>query len=146
MAVKKKPARQEGPDKGKVYSAFLLRFSLGIIFFFSGIQKFIGGYSGFVDTMANIMSKTWLPEVLVRLYAYSLPFAELILGLLLILGLFRMWVLLLTGLMIVSLAFGNILIEDHQNIANILIYLVVCTLALWQNKVDRISLDSKLDV
>ncbi|HLD89091.1 MAG TPA: MauE/DoxX family redox-associated membrane protein [Candidatus Nanoarchaeia archaeon] len=125
----------------KAYAVVLLRCGLGILFFFSGMQKFIGGYSKFVNSLVTTMSKSWLPEILVKIYAYALPFAEVVLGALLIIGLFRVLTLKVTGVLLISLAFGNVLIANYQNVANILVYLVVGALALWLNEYDNISAD-----
>ena len=65
----------------------LLRVTLGVIFLFYGIGKFMAGVSGFVGGMNQRFSGK-MPAAMVMPFAYVLPFGEVISGLLILLGLF----------------------------------------------------------
>ena len=65
----------------------LLRATMGVIFLFYGIGKFIGGVGNFVGGMNQHFSGK-LPAAMVMPFAYVLPFGEVTAGLLILLGLF----------------------------------------------------------
>src|ERR1051325_2161803 len=65
----------------------LLRVTLGVIFLFYGVGKFIGGLANFVGGMNQHFSGK-LPAAMVMPFAYAIPFCEVISGLLILLGLF----------------------------------------------------------
>ena len=86
----------------------LVRWCLGLIFFFAGIGKFADP-GGFANNLAQQYQKTWLPPLLVSLFARVLPFWEVIVGALLLLGLFRNSALFATGVLLILLVFGQAL-------------------------------------
>jgi thiosulfate dehydrogenase [quinone] large subunit len=79
----------------------LLRVTMGVIFLFYGIGKFMGGLTNFVGGM-NQRFTGKLPATLVMPFAYILPFGELICGLLIVLGLFTRVGLVISGLLLIS--------------------------------------------
>ena len=118
----------------------LIRWAIGLLFLTSGISK-LPGLGDFVNGyLAPAFEKTFLPGGLVSAYGYALPVAETLLGALLILGLFRACVLALTGLTLLSLAFGQMLLKQHATVANIFIYVMMTALALWMDEADTIRL------
>ena len=74
---------------------------------------------------------TFLPKILVLPYAYTLPYIELLLGVVLILGIFTRISLTVAGLLLISLAFGKMLQQDHVTVANNLNYVFMAAIALW---------------
>jgi hypothetical protein len=66
---------------------------------------------------------------------------EVLLGVLLILGLCRTCALLLSGVTLISLAFGQILLQQHATVANIFVYILMTAIALWMGEHDRWTLD-----
>lgn len=67
----------------KTLAINLLRISFGINFFFHGIVK-LSDLNKFVFGIQNTFQDTFLPNIIVTPTAYIIPFAELIIGLLLI--------------------------------------------------------------
>src|SRR4030066_865866 len=67
-------------SNARLFYSFLL-LTIGGIFLFSGISKVLA-LNDFVDM---VLSYDLLPEALARLYGYILPWAEIIIGFLLIL-------------------------------------------------------------
>jgi thiosulfate dehydrogenase (quinone) large subunit len=115
----------------------LVRWMLGILFLFAGIGK-MSGILGFVNGyLVPQFEKTFLPVALVRAYGLTLPFVELALGTLLILGVCRNMTLFVTGLTLLSLAFGQILIQGHAVVANIALYLLMTGALLYFGADDR---------
>ncbi len=118
----------------------LIRWALGIMFLVGGLSKLMT-LGGFVNGyLVPAFSKTFLPGGLVAAYGYALPFVETLIGVLLILGLFRPFALLLTGLTLISLAFGQILIQQHATVASIFIYVFMTAAALWMSDHDTWTL------
>lgn len=113
-------------------AGFLLRLALGVLFFFAAIGKFTGpGPAGFARYILQDFEGTFLPQFLVLPYAYTLPYIELLLGVVLILGIFTRISLTLAGLLLISLAFGKMLQQDHVTVANNLNYVFMAAIALW---------------
>lgn len=119
----------------------LLRITYGVIFLFFGIGKFMMGISNFVGgTSQQFAGK--LPAVMVVPFAYVIPFAETLLGVLIVFGLLTRIVLTLSGLLLLGLTFGVVILGQGQLAANNLIYAFVNFLLLWLVDSNRYSLDS----
>jgi uncharacterized membrane protein YphA (DoxX/SURF4 family) len=95
----------------------LLRVTLGVIFLFYGIGKFRGGVSQFAHGMTKDFEGK-LPSALVTPFAYALPFAEVIIGALLILGLFTTAALAIAGVLMLVLTFGTVIKPDPVTVAH----------------------------
>ena len=118
-------------DPRRVASA-LLRWALGLVFLIGGIMKLTSGLEGFVHGyLVPAFAKTPLPPVLVTAYGYTLPFVEVVIGVWLILGVLRIPALALTGATLLSLAFGQILLQQHAIVANIFLYVLMAAVALY---------------
>ena len=118
----------------------LLRVTLGLIFLFYGIGKFMGGISNFVGGMNQQFSGK-LPAVMVMPFAYFIPFAETISGALILLGLFTRAGLTLSGVLLVGLTFGLVMLGQAPIVAHNLQYALVNFVLLWLVDLNRFSLD-----
>ncbi len=106
----------------------LLRVTVGVMFLFYGIGKFRGGVGAFAKGMVKSFEGK-LPSALVTPFAYALPFAEVIIGVLVILGLFTTAALVLAGLLMTALTFGTVVMPDPPTVAhNVLIALAIFAL------------------
>jgi thiosulfate dehydrogenase [quinone] large subunit len=121
----------------------ILRATLGVIFFFFGIGKFMGGLGNFVGGLNQHFSGK-LPGAMVTPFAYVLPFAEVILGLLILLGLFTTLALALSGLLLLALTFGTVMLGDAPTVAHNLQYAFVNFVLLWLVNLNRYSIDRSL--
>ena len=99
----------------------LLRVTFGVVFLFSGVGKFMGGVGEFAAGMQQRFAGK-LPSALVMPFAYALPFAEVIIGALLVVGLFSAAALVLSGLLLVALTFGTVMLNDFPTVAHNLQY------------------------
>jgi len=74
------------------FALFFARASIGLYFALAGWGKVLGefddGFGSFYRGAVKGMSPDWLPEVLAQGYGYALPWVELIVGGLLVIGLF----------------------------------------------------------
>lgn len=126
---------------GRVCAVALGRWSLGMMFLFAGLGKFpnVGQFAGYI---VKQFEKTWLPEWLLLPYGYALPFLEVGLGALLILGLWRNAVLFVTGLLLISLAFGQMLLQKVESVYNMM-YVFMTAGVLFLDRYDRWVLGPK---
>lgn len=118
----------------------LLRVTMGVIFLFYGIGKFMGGISNFAGSMNQHFAGK-LPALMVMPFAYVLPFGEVIAGALILFGLFTRLGLTLSGLLVIGLTFGTVMLGDSPTVAHNLQYALVNFVLLWLIDLNRYSLD-----
>jgi thiosulfate dehydrogenase [quinone] large subunit len=119
----------------------LLRITFGVIFLFFGIGKFRAGVGGFVGAMNQQFSGK-LPAALVMPFAYAIPFVETLSGALILLGLFTGAGLVLSGLLLIGLTFGLVILGQAQLVAHNLQYGLVNFVLLWFLDFNGFSVDS----
>ncbi len=119
----------------------LLRVTVGVVFLFYGVGKFLAGRESVVNSMVHQFSTTFLPSVLVRAFATVLPFAETILGACLALGLLTRLTLALAAALVMALTFGVAILPNPQIVANNLIYAVILFLLLFFSDHNVIAVD-----
>jgi thiosulfate dehydrogenase [quinone] large subunit len=119
----------------------LLRVTMGVIFLFYGVGKFLGGVANFVSSMNQHFSGK-LPASMVMPFAYILPFGEVTAGLLIVLGLFTRVGLVISGLLLIGLTFGTVMSGDAPTVAHNLQYALVNFVLLWLIDLNRYSLDA----
>ena len=122
----------------------LMRLSLGVLFFFAALGKFTapGGIGGVAQKMQESFANTWLPGFLLAPYVHVLPFLELAVGMLLLLGLCTRWTFFLSGLLLVSLAFGMMVQQQHAVVGTNLTYVLMATAGVLLSARDNpVSLD-----
>lgn len=118
----------------------LLRATVGVIFLFYGLGKFMSGIGNFVGSMNQQFSGK-LPAFMVMPFAYAIPFGELIAGALILLGLYTRAGLVLSGLLVIGLTFGLVMLGQADKVAHNLIYALVNFVLLWFADLNRFSLD-----
>lgn len=130
-------------DRQLAYLVF--RLTLGINILVHGAGRIFGpGAEAFATTTAAEFTKTALPAGLVYAFLVVLPFAELVLGGLLAMGLFTRWALTLGGLMITALVFGTAMRSDWNTVGVQMIYAIAFYLLLVNRSANRFSLDALL--
>ena len=121
----------------------LLRVTMGVIFLFYGIGKFMGGVGNFVGGMNQRFSGK-LPAAMVMPFAYAIPFCEVAAGALILFGLFTRLGLTLSGLLLIGLTFGTVMLGDAPTVAHNLQYALANFALLWLVDLNRYSVDSML--
>jgi len=122
----------------------LLRVTMGLIFLFYGVGKFMAGLTVFVGGM-NQRFAGKLPASMVMPFAYVLPFGEVTSGLLILFGLFTRVGLVISGLLLIGLTFGTVMLGDAPTVAHNLQYALVNFVLLWFLDLNRYSLDALFD-
>ncbi|HEX5735994.1 MAG TPA: MauE/DoxX family redox-associated membrane protein [Blastocatellia bacterium] len=123
----------------------LLRITMGLMFLTFGIEKFAAGIGNFAAGLQQGFAGK-LPSFLLTPFAYALPFAEVVIGLLLLLGLLNVFGLILGGVLMIALTFGMVLQGQAATVANNVFYGVVIFLLLWFADYNRFSLDRLLGI
>lgn len=118
----------------------LLRIIMGINYFNHGFTR-IGNIPGFMDSMVAAMEGAWMPELLVRINAALVPPTELVIGLLLILGLFTRGALIASLILMAMLMYGVTVVQNWDAATTQLIYDVILFILLAGVGYNRISLD-----
>src|SRR3984957_2269771 len=104
--------------------AFLLgRLGIGASSFGHGLVR-LPILDKFSQGMITEFQPSIIPQALVSPFAYALPFAEGIIGLLLLLGLFTRHALVAGAIVMILLIFGTTAIEQWNNLNSQLIHLL----------------------
>jgi thiosulfate dehydrogenase (quinone) large subunit len=120
----------------KAAAVALGRWGLGFVFLFFGVGKLLA-LRGFVNSyLLPQFARTWLPQWLLVPYGYVLPFVEVALGLLLLLGLARNAALVATGLLLLSLTVGQIVLQQPPVVFQNIAYLFFTAALLFLAKYD----------
>jgi len=144
----------ENNESGKVVGFLLLRLFFAqfwVLQFFGKIfdqethivsWKNLALWSG--HTTEWFLKQTILPSWIVYPYTRALPYLELTLGILILLGCETRKALIFSALLIISLDAGLLLQLKHDTVAMNTIYLLAILMALQWEKHNRWSLDSFL--
>jgi thiosulfate dehydrogenase [quinone] large subunit len=120
-------------------ATLLLRLLLGVLFLSAGLGKF-GDLAGFRQYIHAQFDATFLGGPLLTVFAYLLPFVEVLIGALLVLGLQTRPVLALTALTLLVLFFGLMVKREPLASQNAL-YFVIAVYALRNAKDNQFSVD-----
>jgi thiosulfate dehydrogenase (quinone) large subunit len=118
----------------------LLRIMLGINMLGRSLVR-IPQLDSFAAGMTDNFADTILPGSFVYIYAFIIVFTEAVIGALLILGWKTRWALLTMGILLITLAFGQILQQNFGTVANILIYAIAVSFLLFNTKYDHFGVD-----
>lgn len=91
----------------------LLRISMGVNMLGHGLAR-IPKLSAFAEGMSKGFEKSWLPEPFIMAFGTVLPFAEFLIGLMLIIGFKTQWALIAGAALIIVLLFGSSTIENWE--------------------------------
>ena len=123
----------------------VLRLTMGINILIHGVGRVFGpGAGAFAAQTGREFAGTVLPQGLVHAFLSALPVVETTLGILITLGLFTRWALILGGLVIAALVFGTALRSDWTTVGIQLIYAITYYFLLANVVDDYFSLDNLL--
>jgi thiosulfate dehydrogenase [quinone] large subunit len=119
------------PEHHQAY--LLLRLITGLDFFMHGFARIFTGthLAGFANGMVKSMAATPLPSSLTLASGYAIPCVELLIGILLLLGLFTRAALTLALLLMLVLMFGIGLKQDWNVAGSQLLYGLVLAILLY---------------
>ena len=115
------------------HAYLLLRLITGLDFFMHGFARIFTGthLSGFANGMVKSMASTPLPPSLALATGYAIPCVELLIGTLLLLGLFTRTALTLALLLMFVLMFGIGLKQEWLVAGDQLVYALVLAILLF---------------
>jgi thiosulfate dehydrogenase (quinone) large subunit len=119
----------------------LLRFTLGLSILMHGLVR-LPHLGAFADGLVKLFAETPLPAIVVRPFALGLVFVEAIVGLLILLGLWTRWALLLGGATMAALVFGTALRSDWSTVAIQMLYAAIYAALLATREYDAYSIDA----
>ena len=119
----------------------MLRFTLGLSILMHGLVR-MPHLSAFADGTVRLFAETPLPAIIVRPFALSLVFVEAIVGLLLVLGLWTRWALLLGALSMAALVFGTALRSDWNTLAIQMLYASIYAALIAAREYNSYSVDA----
>jgi thiosulfate dehydrogenase [quinone] large subunit len=122
------PTPSPNPERHQAY--LLLRLATGLDFFMHGFSRIFTGthLSGFAHDMVKSMAAAPLPPALTLASGYAIPCVELLIGTLLLLGLFTRTALTLALLLMLVLLFGVGLKQDWTAAGTQLLYALILTI------------------
>lgn len=122
----------------------LMRLALGVNFFGHGFFRVLTGVSAFAQGTAQGMAKGPLPHALSLGFGYCIPWIEILLGTLLIVGLLTRPTLIAGALFMVALTFGTTSIQNWNGAGSQLNYSLIFFAMLWLVEANSLSVDSLL--
>jgi len=122
------------------FTYLLARLPIGMSFFGHGLER-LPKLAAFSHGMATSFSKSILPESLVLPFGYILPVLELLIGILLLLGLFTRFAAVLGVALMLFLIFGSSMIEQWNNVFTQIIYGGYLALLFYFAQYNIISID-----
>ena len=123
-------------DVDRALGCLLLRMILGLNIALHGITRvFIGSLGTFVGNTVKQFEKTVLPVWQVQAFATVIPFAEIAIGVMLLLGLKTRWTLIAGMLLMAGLVFGTAMRSDwtllELQMFYVLLYFVLFMCQRW---------------
>jgi thiosulfate dehydrogenase [quinone] large subunit len=122
---------------------FLFRLTIGVNMFFHGFMRPFTGLSAWEQPLAATFVDTYLPMPLVHAVLYVIPFYEIILGALLVLGLFTRLATIAGAVMMLGLLYGNTAKQDWGTVGNNMHYTLYFTGMLAFHRFDWLALDNR---
>jgi thiosulfate dehydrogenase [quinone] large subunit len=128
-------------DKNLAY--FLLRICLGMNIFLHGAVRVLTSYQKFVQTTTLQFIGSPLPDFSVTSMAYFIPPAEMLIGLLMMLGLFTRSAFIAGILLMLILMFGMSILQHWDIVGLQMTYVALYAALLFLREYNVISLDQK---
>ena len=123
----------------------ILRLTFGVNLGFRGLVRItVNGLDAFSAGLAGQFESTWIPVSAVSAFGHVVPFVEVAIGLMLILGLFTRPALVIGGLMMTSLTFGTMFLQNFDLAWLQLTYALAFFILLAARSWNALSLDSML--
>lgn len=120
----------------------LLRVTVGVMFLFYGVGKLMIGPGAFAAGLAERFSGS-LPAALVLPFGWVLPFIEVTVGTLLILGLFSTVALIAAAVLMIGLTFGAVMEPNPPTVADNVNFALVLAALLFLSEHNGYSLDRR---
>ncbi len=121
--------------------SLILRIAMASLFAAASIEKFSGGLDAVAADFQGLFEPTWLPLPLVSIHARIIPFAEVLIAIWLLTGLYLKFAWIFTGFVTISLALGMVVAAQYDAAANNYFYVFLCCVGLYFCPLDRWGLN-----
>ena len=130
-------------DTSLAYAIFRLMFGTNLML--RGVDRvFFLGLDNFGNGMVKQFEMTWIGAGMIQPFAHTLPWIEIVMGALVIVGLFTRPALVVGGLMMTALTFGTMFLRNFDLAWLQLTYAIAFFLLLATHSWNLISLDAML--
>ncbi len=119
----------------------IVRTTMGLVLLAYGVAKFLDGRDAVVARMVHQFADSPIPDLCVRLLAQLLPFLEVVLGVLLVAGVFTLEALIALGALLIALTVGKAVLQDTDTVAHNLIFVAIVHGMLVRVREDRWGID-----
>lgn len=135
--------------KNKGTASFFIRTSLALFVGMIGYQKVfvIGAYNHANNFFIQGFKEHWIPEWLLWALGYSIPFVELLCGLMLLIGIFVRFNTVTIGFLLLVVAYGHLLQDAFYNPVSHWLprFILMIALLLLYDKGDKYSLENFIE-
>lgn len=129
-------------DTNRRLAVLIIRFYLGVLFLMVGAGRvFVTGISSFVTRLQEQFAETPLPGSFLQMFGSTLPFVEIGVGTLLLVGFFRRESFVSVSFLLVILALGQVMIDDFAMASNNAVHLLIALTGLCLIGKPLLSLD-----
>jgi len=125
------------PITPRQWAYLTLRLTLGINIMMHGLTRIHSGVGTFAEKMTGGFADSPLPAPLVRAFLTGLPFVELVIGVMMLIGLYTKYALVAGGLMIALLTFGTTAKQDWATASVQLPYAIAFSLLIFGLEYNR---------
>lgn len=130
-------------DTSLAYAIFRLTFGTNLML--RGVDRiFFLGLDNFANGMVKQFEMTWIGPGMIQPFAHTIPWIEMVMGALLIVGLFTRPALVVGGLLMANLTFGTMFLRNFDLAWLQLTYAIAFFLLLATHSWNVISLDAML--
>ena len=120
----------------------LLRLALGLNIFIHGLGRLGPNYQKFVDWTLGLFQGSPLPEFAVTAFAHSIPVLELVIGGLVLLGLFTFPALIAGTLVMIALMTGMCVLQKWEIVGIQMNYILLYSILIFFLQNNQISVDA----
>jgi thiosulfate dehydrogenase [quinone] large subunit len=130
-------------DTSLAYAIFRLTFGVNLML--RGVDRvFFLGLDNFANGMVKQFEMTWIGGAIIQPFAHTIPWIEMVMGALLIVGLFTREALIVGGLLMANLTFGTMFLRNFDLAWLQLTYAIAFFLLLATRAWNVISLDAMM--
>lgn len=128
----------------KALAYLFLRITMGINFIIHGWVKMGKAYLPFIDKTRADFAATPIPDMLVSALAHAIPWAELLIGITLFVGMYTRLSIIAAQVLMIILISGQCFLMQWNTVGVQLIYTIIFTWLLYKGRQNELSLDQYL--
>ncbi len=110
--------------KHKTLAYLVLRIGLGVNFLLHGAVR-LPALNKFANAIASGFENTWMPLAMAKTYAYGIPFIEILVGAMILFGIYTQKALFIGGLFMSTLIAGKVLQQDWNTVGLQMVYVLI---------------------